>query len=475
MKKSKTLTGLIWSSIERFSVQSVLFILQIIMARILNPDDYGVIGMLSIFLALSQAFVDSGFSNALIRKIDRTEKDFSTVFYFNILIGIVCYFVLFFLSPIIANFYKTPILESVTKVIAINIFFNSLVVVQRAKLTINIDFKTQTKASLLAVIISGIAGITAAIFNLGVWALVIQTVINTFLNSVLLCFLVKWKPTERFSVESFKNLFGFGSKLLASSILDTLYKNIYTLVIGKVFSANTLGNYTRAEQFAQFPSSNITGIINRVTFPLLSEQQNDTDRLRELYRKYISLSAFIIFPLMLGLAAVAKPFILIILGEKWEGVVYLLQILCFSLMWYPVHALNLNLLQVKGRSDLFLRLEIIKKIIGIVILVITIPLGLEVMCYGRILSSIICLVINTHYTGKIIQVGFFMQMKDLFPSLCYSVSMFILVFFIINLIPNLSLQIIIGIIIGIVYYILISFLTKSKELNTCLRIIRKNN
>lgn len=474
MVKSRTVKGLVWSGLERFSVQGIQFVLQIVMARLLTPTDYGIVGMLAIFLAISQLFIDSGFSDALIRKVDRTETDFSTVFYINIVAGFGCYGILFFSSPAIADFYKTPILESVTKIVAVNVFLNSLVAVQRAKLVIDIDFKTQAKVSLPAALISGISGVVLAYLKFGVWALAIQMVVNTFLNVLLLWIFVKWCPTQKFSRNSFRVLFAFSSKLFASGVLRTLYQNIYTLVIGKAFSAENLGYYTRANHFAQYPSSNVTDILQRVTYPLLCEKQNNTEQLRILYRKYIRLSAYIIFPLMMGLASVTKPLILIVLGEKWNGIIILLQILCFSLMWYPIHALNLNLLQVKGRSDLFLRLEIIKAALGVLTFIVTIPLGLKSICYGQIFCSLICLIINTHYTGKLIQVGFFVQMKDLFPSLQYSLSMFVIVFFTIKMITNMWLQLILGIIVGTFYYLLISYFTKSKDLKEYAHLVRGN-
>jgi O-antigen/teichoic acid export membrane protein len=410
--KLKTIRGVFWSSVERFSVQGVQFVLGIIMARLLDPSDYGVIGMLAIFLAISQTFIDSGFSNALIRKQDRTETDFSTVFYFNIGVGLFFYLGLFFASPLIARFYNTPILKDITKIVALNVVFNSLTVVQRAKLTILVDFRTQAKVSLIAVIVSGITGLALAYTGCGVWALVFQAAFNNGLNTVLLWIFVRWKPLRVFSPQSFRELFSYGSKLLLSGLLDTVYRNIYTLVIGKKFQVTELGYYTRADQFAQFPSSNLTGIFQRVTFPILSSIQDDDERLRTVYRQYLRIAAVVIFPLMCGLAGVAKPFITLVLSEKWLGVIPLLQLLCFSLMWYPVHAINLNLLQVKGRSDLFLRLEVIKKCVGIVIICITLPMGLLALCAGGIISSIISLIINTHYTGKIISLGFIKQMAD---------------------------------------------------------------
>ena len=471
--KQKTLSGVLWSCVERFSVQGIQFVIMVIMARILLPSDYGMIGMLAIFIAIAQTLIDSGFSNALIQKKDRSEIDYSTVFYFNIAVGIVLYFILFFSSPLIARFYNTPELTGLTRVLALNLFINSLAVVQRAILSIKIDFKTQAKASFSAAIISGIVGIVMAYTGFGVWSLAVQTVLNAFVNTVLLWIFSKWIPLKVFSFESFKKLFTFGSKLLASGLLDTFYRNIYTIVIGKKFASTDLGYFTRADQFAQFPSSNLTGIIQRVTFPVLSEIQDDDERLAHAYRKFLRLSAYMIFPLMTGLAAVAYPFINCLLTEKWTFTALLLQILCFSYMWYPVHAINLNLLQVKGRSDLFLKLEIYKKIMGIVVLGVTIPLGLVAMCWGTIIASLFSLVINTYYTGKLIHVGLFKQLRDLSPALFYSLTMAIVVYLTTCLFADQLLQLLIGIITGIIYYLLVSYATKSQDLKEFLLLIKR--
>jgi len=320
--KGKTISAIIWSSVERFSVQGIQFLIMIIMARLLQPSDYGLIGMLAIFIAISQSFIDSGFSNALIRKSDRTEIDFATVFYFNIIVGLCFYLLLFFASPEIAIFYKAPQLEDITKIVAIGLLINSLTVVQRAKFTIEVDFKSQAKASVLSVIISGALGIWMAYTGFGVWALVTQTVVNSTINMIFLWYYARWIPAWIFSFRSFKEMFTFGSKLLLAGLLDTTYKNIYTIVIGKKFSVQDLGYFTRADQFAQFPSSNLTGIIGRVTFPILSSIQQDEQRLRSVYRKYLRMSAFIVFPLMVGLAALAHPLVLVVLTSKWEGVLY---------------------------------------------------------------------------------------------------------------------------------------------------------
>ena len=472
--KQKTVKGILWSSLERFSVQGIQFVVMIIMARMLTPNDYGLVGMLAVFIAVSQSLVDSGFSQALIRKQDRTETDNSTVFYFNIIVGFILYGLLFALAPFIADFYNEPQLTAITRVIGLSVLFNSLVVVQRALLTIKIDFKTQAKAALTAAIISGVLGIWMAASGYGVWSIVVQQLANLGINTLLLWILSHWRPSLTYSWKSFHELFGFGSKLMVSGLIDTIYRNIYLIVIGRVFSAADLGYYTRAHQFTDFPSSNVSGIIQRVTYPILCSIQNEDERLSDVYRRFLRLSAFIVFPLMMGLAAVAEPLVLALLKEQWLFAATLISIICFSMMWYPIHSINLNLLQVKGRSDLFLKLEIYKKIVGIVILCITIPMGLIAMCVGSFFSSMIALVINTYYTGKLINVGFLRQMHDLFPILGLSFSMGSFVYLIIRLMSlNPIVELSLGICIGIIFYILLSILFKFSEFNELLDLLKR--
>lgn len=472
--KQKTVKGILWSSLERFSVQGIQFVVMIIMARMLTPNDYGLVGMLAVFIAVSQSLVDSGFSQALIRKQDRTETDNSTVFYFNIIVGFILYGLLFALAPFIADFYNEPQLTAITRVIGLSVLFNSLVVVQRALLTIKIDFKTQAKAALTAAIISGVLGIWMAASGYGVWSIVAQQLANLGINTLLLWILSHWRPSLIYSWKSFHVLFGFGSKLMVSGLIDTIYRNIYLIVIGRVFSAADLGYYTRAHQFTDFPSSNVSGIIQRVTYPILCSIQNENERLSDVYRRFLRLSAFIVFPLMMGLAAVAEPLVLALLKEQWLFAATLISIICFSMMWYPIHSINLNLLQVKGRSDLFLKLEIYKKIVGIIILCITIPMGLIAMCVGSFFSSMIALIINTYYTGKLIKVGFLRQMHDLFPILGLSSSMGGFVYLIIHLISlNPIVELSLGICIGIIYYILLSILFKFSEFNELLDLLKR--
>ena len=470
--KQKAAKGVLWSTVERFSVQGVQFLIMIVMARLLTPHDYGLIGMLAIFIAVAQSLIDSGFSQALIRKQDRTEADNNTVFYFNIVVSTLLYLILYASAPFVADFYNTPQLCPVMRVVCLSIIFNSLAVVQRALLTIRIDFKTQAKAALTAAVTSGAVGITMAYHGFGVWSLVTQQLLNLGINTGLLWLLSKWRPRLIYSWQSFHELFAFGSKLLASGLLDTIYRNIYPIVIGKLFSASSLGHYTRAHQFSEFPSSNLTGIIQRVTYPVLCEIQNDDARLASIYRRFLKLSAFIIFPLMVGLSSVAKPFVNIVLGPQWSFCGQLLQILCFGMMWYPIHSVNLNLLQVKGRSDLFLKLEIIKKILGISVLCITAPFGLIVMCYGQIFNSLVALAINTYYTGKLINVGFIRQMCDLLPTIALCLVMFALILTVNSFITGDVIKLCAGIVIGVIFYTFTSRLFKFSELTELTNLLK---
>lgn len=470
--KRKTFKGTVWSIVERFSVQFIQFAVMIVMARILTPADYGLVAMLTIFIAVSQSLVDSGFSQALIRKQDRTETDNSTVFFFNIAVGGILYGILFVCAPLVARFYDEPVLTPLMRVISLSVVVNSLVVVQRALLTIKIDFKTQAKASLTAAVTSGAVGITMAYTGFGVWSIVWFQLSNLAVNAGMLWIFSHWRPRMLYSWISFRELFGFGSKLALSGIINTLYNNIYKLLIGKVFKASDLGYYSRAHDFSDFPSANLTTVIQRVTYPVLCTMQDDDDRLRDVYRRFLRLSAFIVFPLMIGLAALARPVVLLFLKEQWLYSATLLPIICFSMMWYPIHAINLNLLQVKGRSDLFLKLEIWKKCVGAAIIVASIPFGLIGMCWGAVISNIICLMINTYYTGKLIDMGFLKQMRDILPTLVYSLTMGAVVYGVCIVTPSLWGQVTAGILVGLAYYAAVTGLTGSRDLRELLSFIK---
>lgn len=471
--KKKTVNGVIWSAIDRFSTQGIQFVFSILIARLLMPSDYGVIAMLGIFLAVSNTFIDSGFGTALVQKANRTETDFSTVFYFNIVVAIIFYALLWLASPYIASFYNIPMLKDVTRVVALTLVFSALGGIQNAKLSIAINFKTRAIISLISALSTGFMGLYLAYRGYGAWALVFQMVFSSLLNTILLWCFVRWMPSLVFSWQSFRQLFSFGSKLLASALLDTIYNNVYTLVIGKVYSSSSLGLYSRASGLAQYPSSNITGVLQSVTFPVLCSIQNDEERLADAYKRFIRMSAFVVFPLMIGLASVAEPFIRVVLTDKWEGAIYLLQIVCFSMMWYPIHAINLNILQVKGRSDYFLKLEIIKKIQGVCILCITVPISIVAMCYGSIASSLLSLVWNTYYTKRLIGYGLLSQIKDLLPIIIHSLLMGGIVLLVTHFIEVMWIKLFAGILAGGIYYILGAYIMHFDELKEVLAIIKR--
>ncbi len=473
--KQKTATSLKWSSIESFSSKGISFVIGIIIARILSPSDYGIIGMILIFTEVSGVFINGGFSAALIRKQNRTDIDLSTVFYYNIVVSIFFYLILYALAPYIANFYNTAILTSIIRVVGLNIVIGAFGSIQTTILNIAIDFKTQTKITVITLIITGTIGVSMAYSGYGVWALVFQGLATTAISTGLLWIFIGWKPKLVFSLNSFNQLFGFGSKLMVSGLLDTVYRNIYQVVIGKKFTSAELGFFTRAKGLAQLPSSNITNIIQRVTFPVLSEMQDNTAQLGNNYRKLLKMSAFIIFPLMMILFGLAEPLILIFLTDKWLPAVPMLQVLCFSYMFYPIHAINLNLLQVKGRSGLFLRLEIVKKALTTIVLFATAPFGVLVMCYGIILTSALALIINTYYTGKLINVGFLKQLKDISPIFLVSLITGFLAYFPTLILMESFFQLVLGGFLGAVFFIGTSYLFKFSELNELKNFLFKRN
>ena len=418
--KSQSISGLKWSAIERFGVQAIQFIIGLILARLLSPSDYGIIGMLAIFMAISQTIINSGFSSALIQNQNRTETDFSTAFYFNIVVGIVCYAILFVAAPYIAVFFNEPILKPVLRVFAINLFIGSLAVVPAAKFSIKIDFKTQSKASIIATLISGTLGITLAYRGVGVWALVAQSVCHSVCNVTLLWYLLKWKPLWTYSWNSFKQLFSYGGNILLSGLLHTVYENLTTLVIGKFYSSKDLGFFTRGQQFPSLLSTNITGILQRVTFPILSKIQDDTPRLMSVYRDYIKITSLGIFFLLSLLASLGRPLVELLLTDKWIEAVIYLQIFCFALMFDHLCQINLNLLYVIGNTKYVLRLEIIKKTISFAILLASIPFGVLAICISKVIYTQIAVFINTYYTGKLFNFGYLKKIKDFLPYLIFA-------------------------------------------------------
>lgn len=471
--KKQAVKGVVWSAVERFSVQGIQFVLSIVIARLVSPSEYGLIAMLGIFMAIAQTFIDSGFSNALIQKKNRTEVDFSTVFYFNIAVALLVYLILYSSAPYIALFYKEPLLDVITKWVGVNIIISAFSIVQRAKLTIRLDFKTQAKASLISVVLSGICGVILAYYGYGVWALVMQALLNNLLDTFLLWIFARWMPKWEFSYQSFKQMFSFGSKLLLSGLLHTVYLNLYTLVIGRRYSATDVGYYNRSYSIAQYPSLNIVMIISRAIYPLQCEMQDDDERLSRSFIQYLRISCYVIFPLMIGLAVLAKPLVLVLLTEKWIAMSDLLSILCIAYMWYPVMIINNQMLNVKGRSDYFLKAEIIKKCVAVAVLLATMPFGVKVLCWGVLLYNILDMTIIILYTKKVINTGFGEQIKAIQSILGISAGMGIAVYLFLLTVSYAYVQLLGGIIVGGTTFILLSRIFKIKEFGYFLSYIKK--
>ena len=463
--KQQTKKGLYWSFFNQFANYGMQFCVGIVMARLLSPSDYGITALPGVFLAIAAVFQDSGMAGALIRKPEIEEKDYSTLFLYSIGVGTFMYAVLFLISPYIAAYFNTPILTSLIRVTALTFLWGPISTVQYVILKRKLDFKTPTKISIITKAFSAIVGITMAYMGYGLWALVISGVFSSFFGLIVIVWVVKWYPRTGWSRESFNYLWGYGNKMLASSLLDTAYNNITPVFVAKYYSPADLGVYNRSQNYAIMPSQNITGVIQNVTFPVLSKMQDNDEYLARNYRRMLKTTAFIVFPLMMLLAGLARPLILTMITAKWEACIILLQLMCFSMMWYPIHAINLNLLQVKGRTDLFFRLEVIKKIIGLSILIVTLPLGLVVFCIGGIISSLVCLVVNTYYTGKLINVGYLKQMRDLFPTLFLSLVLFGVILALNQFISNYLLQILVGGTVGSLVYLGGAYLFKFDELN----------
>lgn len=418
--RDKTVKGTIWSGIDNVAQFGVSFVVSIILARLLSPDDYGLLGIIAIFTAICTSLIGGGFSEALIRKKDAKEEDYSTVFISNLGISLVLYAIIFLCAPAISRFFGRDELVSLIRVASLGIIIGSLAIVQHARLTKRIDFKTQTKITLIASISSGVIGISMALLRCGVWSLVAQTLSSQLFRTVFLWFYNKWVPKLNFSQSSFKELFGFGWKIMVSRLLDTAWQEFYQVVVGKYYSPATLGQYTRAKQFSQLLSKNLTGVIQRVTFPVLSEIQDDRVRMTAAYRQIIKTTMFVTAISSFTLGAVSEPLLYCLIGPKWHEAATYLPLICIAGSLYPLHAINLNMLAVQGRSDVTLVLEIIKKIIALVPLCVGAFVGIIPMLYVNLLVGIISFFLNSSYSGKLLGYSSLMQLKDV--SLSYGIA-----------------------------------------------------
>lgn len=477
--KRKVINSLFWKLMERGGVQGIQFIVQVVLARILSPNDYGIISLITIFISLANVFIQSGFNTALIQKKDVKEEDFSSVLYISLFVSIVLYILLFFTSPFIADFYGILELKQVLRVLSIILFFGAFNSIQNSIIARTMQFKKLFIVSVFSILISGIVGITLAYLGLGVWALVAQQIANQVSITFILWFTLKWRPKLIFSINRVGDLFSYGWKLLVSSLIDTLYMNLRGLIVGKVYTSDMLAFYNRGEQFPQLIVNNINGSIQSVMLPTLSAEQENRKRVKELVRRSIVTSSFLIFPLMIGLAAVGEPLIKILLTDKWLPCVPFMQIFCLTYALWPIHTSNLQAINALGRSDIFLKLEIIKKILGVTILIISMNYGIYAIALGGLLSGIISSFINAYPNLKLLNYGYKEQIKDILPSLILSLIMGLAVygFLFLNISPYLIL--VIQVFTGAIVYIGLAKLFKLEcyeyLISTIKGILIKNN
>lgn len=470
--KNKVMLSLFWKLMERGGTQGIQFLVQIVLARLISPEEFGTISLVMVFINLAQVFVQSGFNTALIQKRDADEKDFSSIFYLSLFIAGILYIILYLTAPAIADFYGNDILTPVLRALGLILFTGAFNSIQNAYVARNLLFKKLFKSSLGAIVLSGVLGIVAAYQGLGVWALVIQQIVNQVGITIIMWFTVKWRPHLIFSLERVKQLFNFGSKLLASSLLDTLYLDIRTLLIGRIYSASALGYYNRGEQFPKLIVSNINGAIQSVMLPTLSSFQDDKDRIKRMMRRSIVTSSFLVFPMMIGILAIAGPLVSVVLTDKWLPSVPFVRIFCVSYMFMPIHTANLQAINAIGRSDIFLKLEVIKKTLGLIILGVSLPFGVYGIAIGQVMSNIVASFVNAYPSKKLLNYSYSEQLFDLFPSLMLSFMMGGVVYLVsylpISMLPMLLLQTIVGFII----YLVLSLLTKNESFNYLLTTIK---
>lgn len=463
--KSIATKGIFWSAVDKFAVQIGQFVVSVVLARILLPEDFGLIGMLAIFMALSQTFIESGLGVGLIQRQDRTNIDFSTVFVFNLLVSGFFYLLLFFSAPYISIFFNQPQLTDLVRVLGLSLFLNAIAIVQKTKLTIAIDFKSIAKSNVIAVGVGGLFGIIGAMNGYGVWSLVIQTLISSLSSSVSLWFLSSWNPSISFSKKSFNSLFHYGSKILIAGLYAQLLNNVYNICLGKFYPTASLGYYTRAKSFADLSAGTIVSIMQQATFPVLAVVQNDKEKLVSIYSRMIRMSAFLIIPLMTLIALLAKPIVILLLTEKWISLIPLLQWMVFARIFLPMSAINMSLLNAVGRSDLYLKVDLSKLPLTILAMIITIPLGLKAIIVGHVITSAIAFIINAYLPGKFYGYGAINQLKDMLPVFVATTGMAMPVFMMSCFVENLILQLLLGGILGLITYLFICWLLKLEELN----------
>lgn len=466
------ISGISWSAFERFSVQGIQFVVFVLMARILVPTDYGLVSMLAFFIVIAQLIAEGGLSQAIIRKLDRTDEDCSTAFWINLAIGIGLYLILFIAAPLVSWFYEEAALTNLLRALALCIVIQSTLVVHRAILTSRLDFKTQAKSTLVGALMSGLVGLIMAYNGFGAWALVGLQLTNQVATAATLWIVTDWRPKWQFSSCAFRDLFGLGSKLLACNVLDSLFQSLYTLTIGKVFSAYALGCYSNARQLGSITSENLSRVVQRATYPMFCNFQNDIERLHNGVRAYLRLATFFIAPLMLGLAAIAEPLTLALIGPQWLYTARLLRILCFSFLLFPLNSINYMILEIKGEGGTYLKLQTFSVVSGLVILFVMLPFGLSAVCCGLFANSAIGYMVNSRVAGAKINLGFIRQVKSILPILINATIMGIVVYGVQTILFGEWLRVGVGILVGLLSYIGLSVVFQTSTCELVVELLR---
>ncbi|REE83101.1 O-antigen/teichoic acid export membrane protein [Lutibacter oceani] len=475
--KQKALSGVFWSALQQFGKQGIGFVVSVVLARLLLPEEFGLIAMIGIFMGIGASLMDAGLGSSLIRTKNPTQDDYSTVFYFNLIGSVAMYVLLFATAPLIANFYDQEILISIIRWYGIIFIINAFAMIQNTRLTKLMDFKTQMQIALPSTIIGGLVGIIMAYLGYGVWSLVVMAIIQAIASTLQLWFYSKWKPAWIFNKEKFKYHFKYGYKLTMSGLLNIVFVNVYTIIIGKFFAPAQVGFYNRADSLKQLPVSNISAVLNKVTFPLFAEINDDTVRLKRVYKKIMQMVVFLVAPVLLIMAVLAEPLFRFLFTEKWLPAVPYFQILCWNGILFPIHSYNLTILNVKGRSDLFLKLEIIKKIMIVLVVLVSFQFGIYGLLYGAVFTSVVGFFINTHYSGKFINYTAWQQIKDLLPiifiAFVASVFVYFEELFLKDKISYDALRLLIGGLLGGGIYLLLAVLFKMSSLTELKNIINR--
>ncbi len=470
---NKTFTNLIWRFAERSSAQLVSFAVSIILARLLAPEVYGTIALVTVFTSILQVFINSGMATALVQKKNVDDLDFSTLFYFNLFSCTVLYILLFLAAPLIAEFYKMPELIAVVRVLGIILIFSGLGGIQTAFVSRNLIFKKYFVSTLGSTIGSAILGVLLAYLGFGVWALVWQQLFGSFFNIVILWIIVGWRPKLIFSIKRLKGLFSFGWKLLVSSLLDTVYNDLRQLIIGKLYSSSDLAFYNKGKTFPQLIVTNINTSIDSVLLPTMSKEQDDKARVKAMTRRAIKTSTYVMAPLMIGLAVCGKSLISLLLTDRWLDSVFFMQIFCITYMFYPIHTANLNAIKAMGRSDWFLKLEIIKKIIGLALIAATMFISVEAMAYSLLVNTLLSTIINAYPNKKLLDYSWAEQMKDILPNILLAVVMGVPVLLLQFLPLPTILILILQVVTGAIIYISASYILKLEIFNYLLETVKE--